>query len=44
MAQANCLTNAILAPFTGAALEPSTSRIGVEYPTTPAEDVARGIL
>jgi hypothetical protein len=44
MAQANRLTNAILAPFTGAGHKPSTCPIGVEYPTTAAEGVARGVL
>jgi hypothetical protein len=44
MAQANRLTNAILAPFTGAAYKPSTYPLWVEYPTTAAEGVARGVL
>jgi hypothetical protein len=43
MAQANRLTNVILAPFT-AGHKPSTRPIRVEYPGTIAEGVARRVL
>jgi hypothetical protein len=42
MAQANCLTNAILAPITGASPKPSTIPMEPTHPVRLVDCVARG--